>query len=364
MDFPRTVDEITPEWLTRVLRESGAIQDAIVESFEIETLAGGSMGVVTRVRPSYKNGTSECPEALICKLASTDDELRIRRNNSGFAEREAKFYREMSDRSSVRVPRAFFADYDNETGYKAILLEDLGHLRFQSSVEGCNFEDALNVVRAAAGMHAKWWDDENLLTHDWLTDYADSSDARWIEPYLKNEHLQTFLKISEKYLPDEFRDMFRKLAPKYSETRELLSRSPLTLSHGDFRVANLLFDDSAQAHESVVVLDWEAAGRSRGAYDIASFLSGAIDEETRRHHEHDLLQTYHRGLMDNGVGGYSYDEFIFDYRVSLLVRCGALSTGVLRNQSLPEDSRNRRTKLMCENMRSTVDWNCEEVIPK
>ena len=24
MDFPRTVDEITPEWLTRVLRESGA----------------------------------------------------------------------------------------------------------------------------------------------------------------------------------------------------------------------------------------------------------------------------------------------------------------------------------------------------
>ena len=34
MDFPRTVDEITPEWLTRVLRESGAIREAAVQSFE------------------------------------------------------------------------------------------------------------------------------------------------------------------------------------------------------------------------------------------------------------------------------------------------------------------------------------------
>ena len=28
MDFPRTIDEITPEWLTKVLRESGAIENA------------------------------------------------------------------------------------------------------------------------------------------------------------------------------------------------------------------------------------------------------------------------------------------------------------------------------------------------
>ena len=364
MDFPRTVDEITPEWLTQVLRESGVIGNAVIDSFELETLTGGSMGVVTRVRPSYKNGDSEYPQTLICKLASADDELRIQRNNSGFAERETKFYREMSDRSSVRVPRVFFADHDNETGYKALLLEDMGHLRFQSSAEGCSFEDALNVVRAAAGMHAKWWGDEDLLTHDWLVDYADSKDDQWIEPYLKDEHLDTFLEISAKYLPAEFSNMFRKFAPKYSETRELLSRDPLTLTHGDFRVANLLFDDSVQGPESVVVVDWEAVGRSRGAYDIASFLGGALHAETRRLHEHDLLQTYHRGLIDNGVDGYSYDEFIFDYRVSLLVRCGRLSTRVIRSQSMPADIRNRRTKIICEAMKSTVDWNCDEVIPK
>ncbi len=35
MDFPRTVDEITPEWLTQVLRESGAIADSNQEESSI-----------------------------------------------------------------------------------------------------------------------------------------------------------------------------------------------------------------------------------------------------------------------------------------------------------------------------------------
>jgi hypothetical protein len=38
MDFPRTSDEITPEWLTKVLRESGAISDGAVESFVFENI--------------------------------------------------------------------------------------------------------------------------------------------------------------------------------------------------------------------------------------------------------------------------------------------------------------------------------------
>ena len=31
MDFPRTVEEITPEWLTQVLRESDAIKQVLSE---------------------------------------------------------------------------------------------------------------------------------------------------------------------------------------------------------------------------------------------------------------------------------------------------------------------------------------------
>jgi hypothetical protein len=40
IDFPRTFDEISPEWLTQVLRESGAISDAVVESLVLENVDG------------------------------------------------------------------------------------------------------------------------------------------------------------------------------------------------------------------------------------------------------------------------------------------------------------------------------------
>ena len=53
MDFPRTADEITPEWLTQVLRESGTIRNASVESFEVSGLAGGLVGNVNRVLLEY-----------------------------------------------------------------------------------------------------------------------------------------------------------------------------------------------------------------------------------------------------------------------------------------------------------------------
>ena len=48
MDFPRTVGEITPEWLTQVLRESGAIGDASVRSRTVKTI-GDDQGMTADV---------------------------------------------------------------------------------------------------------------------------------------------------------------------------------------------------------------------------------------------------------------------------------------------------------------------------
>jgi hypothetical protein len=49
MDFPRTVDEITPEWLTNVLRESGAIDKSTVESVSANVLDGGATSEVQKL---------------------------------------------------------------------------------------------------------------------------------------------------------------------------------------------------------------------------------------------------------------------------------------------------------------------------
>ena len=40
----RTADDLTPEWLTRVLAASGALHDASVESLDVAVLGTGQAG--------------------------------------------------------------------------------------------------------------------------------------------------------------------------------------------------------------------------------------------------------------------------------------------------------------------------------
>ena len=86
MGFPRTVEEITPEWLTQVMRESGAIKQAIVQDFEIGGKGDfrGLVGNVNRVLLEYKQEEDGLPNSVMMKMANTDDELRTRINDLGY----------------------------------------------------------------------------------------------------------------------------------------------------------------------------------------------------------------------------------------------------------------------------------------
>ena len=168
MDFPRTVEEITPEWLTQVLRESGAIEDATVQSFITRRFDQGFVGEVNRLDLTYKDGSAAWPASLISKTSLRDDERRIYANSFGIYDREVRFYNDLALISSVRLARRYFADFDEESGYSILLLEDLGHLRSRAQADGCNFEDASAAVELLARLHAAWWEDERLLHYDWL----------------------------------------------------------------------------------------------------------------------------------------------------------------------------------------------------
>jgi hypothetical protein len=118
MDFPRTVDEITPEWLTQVLRESGAITGSGVESFSsIEIGADqGLQGEVSRLALTYQKSDPQGPESVIVKLSLADDERRAGVNLRGFSEREAVLYSELSATAGIAVPKVHFASFDSESG--------------------------------------------------------------------------------------------------------------------------------------------------------------------------------------------------------------------------------------------------------
>ena len=98
---------------------------------------------------------------------------------------------------------------------------------------------------------------------------------------------------------------------------------PRTLVHSDYKLDNLVFG-ARQGNAPLVVLDWQLMRRGRGVFDVAFFLSQNLEPRERRSVEMDLLTAYHRILLDDGVRAYTFEQCLYDYRMSLLGRFGAL----------------------------------------
>ena len=70
MDFPRTVDEMASEWLTKVFRESGAIADTKVVSITYSNI-GDDHGItadVQRFTLTYERIDENAPPTTIAKF--------------------------------------------------------------------------------------------------------------------------------------------------------------------------------------------------------------------------------------------------------------------------------------------------------
>ena len=108
----------------------------------------------------------------------------------------------------------------------------------------------------------------------------------------------------------------------------------LTLTHRDFQVRNLLFDDTAD--DSVVVLDWGSWNLGRGPHDLAYLLGFGFSVPYRRQQEKAFLSGYYKALSRVGVTDYSLQEMYDDFRFGCLVATQILPTSVGIDLSSPE----------------------------
>lgn len=72
-------------------------------------------------------------------------------------------------------------------------------------------------------------------------------------------------------------DTVARFGPKLKEVFGLLSRAPVTIVHGDFRLDNMFFG-TATGGLPFAVVDWQLIKRGRGVIDVAYFLAWSIEE--------------------------------------------------------------------------------------
>ena len=318
--IPVHPDDLTKEWLTRTLRNNGALTRAKVTGVRTELLGKdkGMAGQLARIHLDYDVVEEAGPRTLVTKFSPPDAQTRTRLHTMGFYEREVGFYEDLADHSPLRTPRCYFSAVDGEEGACLLILEDLEPARNGSWVAGCSLAEAELAIGAVAAFHARWW------RHPYLTD----------KPWLELRGL-TSIEQAPVFFQETWEPFLDKLGPRATaEIRQtgtwltsylgalyqyLYRKPPCTLVHNDYQADNLFFTAGGGDTMSVAVLDWQLVTHGRAVLDVAWFLGGNLDPVHRRDHEQRLLRSYHAGLVDNGAMQYTFEQCWDDYRLAMLL---------------------------------------------
>ncbi len=208
----------------------------------------------------------------------------------------------------VRTPQAYLNVGDDESLAYCLVLEDVGGYASGDHHAGATLEQARAAVVAAAGVHGRWWNQVDQF--DWVPP-IDSPlnmglqgmfESSW--PMVVDQHGEQLgaevIARLESYLPT-VSDMFASFGA-----------SSRTLTHNDFRLDNMFFDD-----DELVLIDWQLLGRGDGMGDVVPFLTCNLDPALRRAHESDLIDLYRDTLETMDAGYVHLDDLMNAYKLTL-----------------------------------------------
>jgi aminoglycoside phosphotransferase (APT) family kinase protein len=289
--LPLDVDDLTPEWMSDAM-------DAEVTSVTVLDRHSGTTG---RAHVALAGHPSVPPSAFV-KLAPFDAKQRKFVNLQGMGVAEARFYRDLAHEVPVRVPKAWYAEFEgtgsSEDDRYVMVLEDL-------TATGCRFparEDAdieariFDIVEQLALLHAAYWQSSR---------FSPRGDLSWIAPRAtaSGDGGASLVKMAVDNLTDRLPDGFATLAETYiahSEgVLELYREGELTLVHGDPHLGNLFVDGVDPTRTGF--LDWAVISRAPGIRDVAYVLSASTPTDLRRKHEQALLTRYREVLAEHGI---------------------------------------------------------------
>jgi Phosphotransferase enzyme family len=294
-----TPEELTDSWLSSVLHTE-------VKVGGTSRIGDGLVGMNVRLE---LESDGSVPSSLIAKLPSPDPTSRA----TGIAlrnyEREVGFYLEIAPTVDIRVARCYHAEWHAATGDFVVLMEDLAPAQQGDQIVGCDIDQARTAVLELAKLHGPRWGDVGLNDIEWLNRRTAGESQQLA--MLWAMFLPGFMSVFGGYLSTEAAAMIQRFGGQIADWVDGHD-SPNTVTHGDYRLDNLMFA-GPDGGAPIAAVDWQTPGHGLGIIDVSYFLGAGVLPPERRVIERDLVDEYGQALADYGVAVDS-DDLWSQYR--------------------------------------------------
>jgi hypothetical protein len=349
-----TPEQVTPKWLTSVLRKSGLLRRGKVIDVKNKLTKTLAVSVVSRLEVSYSTGVpASAPSKLFLKLSRPNLSQAV---SSELNSKEVEFYRtiarEMDDPPFIRC---YTTAYSSEFDRSHILLDDLSETHFQPEPPLAPSKLYCELaMECMAQLHAHWWEHPQLGK-----DIGILFDESKLNAFVGKveENVISFIDFLGDRLSAERRKIYQRLlSSKYKIWGRLTDATGLTVTHGDAHWWNLLYPRAADKHR-VRLFDWQLWHVDVGARDLAFMIALGGYAARRGPMEEHLMRLYYDSLIANGVRNYTWDDCWSDYRWS-----------AVRNLNIPviQWSEGRDVELWQGNLERAMlayrDLGCSELL--
>lgn len=307
-----TLEQVTTEWLTTVLSNSGALTRGMVQAFDVDTGQGNwsDHAHITVHYAAASQGT--LPRHFFLKLVNTDlgDEC--------FGPSEVFYYtRDYVDVADAPLIRCYDAAYSEEQQRYHLLLADVSETHVLAADHPLSLDYGLALAEGFAALHARWWGAQGL---------ADAA-----APIHDAAHIQQFADIAQPGVEHIIRHCSDDLKPHWPDLmRDFYAHHParmiaraqdltgFTLIHGDAGPYNIMVPREGTRPLYLIdrqPFDWSLT-TWLGVYDLAFAIVLDWDSEARRNLERPILRHYHQELLQRGVTDYTWEQLWDDYRLA------------------------------------------------
>ncbi|HEY4333016.1 MAG TPA: phosphotransferase, partial [Ilumatobacteraceae bacterium] len=277
-------DDVTAQWLGRVF-------GARVEVTGRERIGDGLVGM--NIRVGLQSPDPSVPGSVVVKLPSPDPTSRAAGVALRNYEREVKFYNEIAGSVDIHVPRCFHAEWDPADHEFVIVLEDLAPAAPGDQVAGCSIATARAAVLELARLHGPRWDDPTLADVDWLNRRTGPQDGQMLGAMWAMV-LPAFNATYAPYLSADASALVDRFGGRIVEWVDGRN-GPWTVTHGDYRLDNLMFATPAGG-APITTVDWQSPGHGPAMSDVSYFLGAGPLSADRAAIERDLVGEYAAAL--------------------------------------------------------------------